>query len=76
MEDVCRDVICVTTFSSSGLGYYIKKIKTKYNVHEWFLSVSLVLDKRNKTCLMDFENVNDFLKLWKKIPSMKNNLSY
>ena len=50
MQDVCRDVIGVTTFFNSDLGHYIKKIKKKCNVQGWLLSVSLLLHKRNRTC--------------------------
>lgn len=60
MQDVCRDVIGVTTFFNSDLGHYIKKIKKKCNVQGWLLSVPLLLAKRNRTCLIDFEDVKAF----------------
>ena len=75
-QTICKDVICVKTFSNSNFSHYIKKIKTKYNVQGWLLSVPLLLDKRNIPCFMDFEYVKGFLKLLKKVPSMKNNLLY
>ena len=40
------------------------------------LASNFYLIREIKKCLLNFEDVNDFLKLWKKVPSMKNNLSY
>ena len=51
----------------------LKKINNKYNVQMWLVSVPLLLNKINRTYLMDFGDVNGFLKLLKKVPSMKNN---
>ena len=51
---IYKDVIAVITFSHCDLGHYIKKIKRKYNVQGWLLSVPFLLDKRNKTCFNGF----------------------
>ena len=59
IEDIYKDVICVTIFSSSDLGHYIKKIKNKYSVQEWLVSVPLLLDKRNWGCKWLFKIVEE-----------------
>ena len=39
----------------------------------WLLSVPLLLDKRNRECSMDFEDIKAFVQLLKKVRSMRNN---
>ena len=41
-----------------------------------YLVFNSYFKKKNKTCLLDFEDVKVFLKLLKKVLSMKNNFSH
>ena len=73
MADVYKNVIGLTTFSNYDLGRYIEKIKKKFNVQGWLLSVPLLLDKRNRECSMDFRDTKAFLQLLKEVRLMENN---
>lgn len=75
-QAICKDVIGVTIFSNSDLGPYIKILKWNIMCKGGSLASHFYLIREIKKCLMDFENVNGFSKLWKKVLSMNNNLSY